>query len=255
MGEILNQLKTNARLGLKAFAVLIDPDKISNEDALINLIDSAVRHKVDYFLIGGSLITSDNFSEVIATIKKMCSIPTIIFPGNNMQIDSGANGILFLSLISGRNPEFLIGQHVIAAPVLKRTKIEVLSTGYILIDSGGASTVSYMSNTQPIPADKYSIAACTAMAGEMLGFKLMYLDGGSGAKNPISQKMISAVRKSIDLPLIVGGGINALAKATKALEAGADLIVIGNGIEENPELMMEVSEKVKAMNYSLNIHQ
>lgn len=255
MSEILNRLRTNAKIGLKSLAVLIDPDKIASEEALIQLIDSAVRHKVDYFLVGGSLITSDNFSEVIATIKKMCSIPTIIFPGNNMQIDSGASGILFLSLISGRNPEFLIGQHVIAAPVLKRTKIEVLPTGYILVDSGGATTAGYMSNTQPIPADKYSVAACTAMAGEMLGLKLMYLDGGSGAKNPISQKMISAVRKSIDVPLIVGGGINALGKAIKALEAGADLIVIGNGIEENPELLVEVADKIKAMNYSLNIHQ
>lgn len=257
MHQILTQLRNKKRQGKKSFAVLIDPDKIHNSNSFAALVNSCVENKVDFFMVGGSLITSDNFSEVISTIKKMCDIPVIIFPGNNMQIDASADGILFLSLISGRNPEFLIGQHVIAAPVIKRAHLEVLPTGYMLVDSGGQTTVSYMSNTTPIPADKYSVAACTAMAGEMLGLQLIYIDAGSGAKMPISQKMISFVHKSINIPLIVGGGINSISKAVKALEAGADVIVIGNGIEDNPPLLVEIADRIDTINAKsqLNIHE
>jgi putative glycerol-1-phosphate prenyltransferase len=159
-----------------------------------------------------------------------------------------ADAILFLSLISGRNPDFLIGQHVISAPILKKSSLEILPTGYILVDSGKQTTVSYMSNTTPIPHDKPEIAACTAMAGEMLGLKLMYLDAGSGAQRAISPKMISIVRKSVDVPLIVGGGIRSANEAYEAMLAGADTIVIGNGIEKNPALLAEVSEKIDDFN-------
>jgi putative glycerol-1-phosphate prenyltransferase len=153
-----------------------------------------------------------------------------------------------LSLISGRNPEYLIGQHVTAAPILKKSKLEILPTGYMLIDCGKQTTVSYISNTTPIPYDKPSVAVCTAMAGEMLGLKLLYVDGGSGAQMPVSAQMIAAIRKSVDIPIIVGGGISSPKKAAEALTAGADLIVIGNVIEKDPNLLIEVSEQINAMN-------
>ncbi len=153
-----------------------------------------------------------------------------------------------LSLISGRNPELLIGQHVIAAPLLKQSKLEILPTGYMLVESGRLTTVSYMSNSIPMPHDKPSVAACTAMAGEMLGLKLMYLDAGSGAQYAVPQGIIAAVSEATDTPLIVGGGIDSGEKAYTALEAGADVIVIGNGIERNPLLLPEIAQCVKAFN-------
>jgi putative glycerol-1-phosphate prenyltransferase len=164
-------------------------------------------------------------------------VPVVLFPGSNLYIHSDADGILFLSLISGRNPEFLIGQHVVAAPLLKASGLEILPTGYMLVDGGKPTTVSYISNTQPIPADKADIAACTAMAGEMLGQQLLYLDAGSGAENPVSPGMISAVKKATSLPLLAGGGIRSGEQARNAWEAGADCIVIGNVLESNPGLL------------------
>jgi putative glycerol-1-phosphate prenyltransferase len=189
-------------------------------------------------------VTTANLGEVIKHIKENVSIPVVIFPGSSLQIDPAADALLFLSLISGRNPDLLIGQHVIAAPILKNNKLEVMPTGYILINSGKITSVAYISNTTPIPEDKYSLAACTALAGEMLGLRLIYLDAGSGAENEISPKMISTVRKAVNVPLIVGGGINTSRKAIAALEAGADLIVIGNALEKDPNLLTEISDKV-----------
>jgi len=188
---------------------------------------------------------------VVRTVKENVNIPVILFPGSTLQIDPAADAILFLSLISGRNPDLLIGQHVQAAPILRNSGMEVMPTGYILINSGRTTSVAYISNTTPIPEDKYSLAACTAMAGEMLGLKLTYLDAGSGAEREISQKMISSVRKSIRTPLIVGGGINTSQKALAALEAGADLIVIGNALEKDPALLTEISDKVYDWNQAI----
>jgi putative glycerol-1-phosphate prenyltransferase len=199
---------------------------------------------VDFFFVGGSLVTTTNLNEVIKHMKENVSIPVILFPGSSLQIDPSADAILFLSLISGRNPDLLIGQHVIAAPILRNNKIEVIPTGYILVNSGKTTSVAYISNTTPIPEDKYSLAACTALAGEMLGLRLVYLDAGSGAEREISAKMISAVRKAVSVPLIVGGGINTSRKAITALEAGADLIVIGNALEKDPNLLTEISDKI-----------
>jgi putative glycerol-1-phosphate prenyltransferase len=156
--------------------------------------------------------------------------------------------LLFLSLISGRNPELLIGQHVVAAPILKNTRLEVIPTGYMLINSGRITSVAYISNTMPIPDDKYSLAASTALAGQMLGLQTIYIDAGSGAEKEISPRMIASVRKSVTVPLIVGGGINSARKAIAALEAGADMIVIGNALEKYPDLLTEVSERVYAWN-------
>jgi putative glycerol-1-phosphate prenyltransferase len=245
--HILNRFISNKANGVKSFAVLIDPDKTDTSTCL-QLIRNSVENKVDFFFVGGSLITGNNMGQVIKLIKTHTSVPVILFPGSNLHIDMSADALLFLSLISGRNPDFLIGQHVISAPILKKSSLEILPTGYILVDSGKQTTVSYMSNTTPIPYDKPEIAACTAMAGEMLGLKLMYLDAGSGAQRAVSSKMISTVRRSVDVPLIVGGGIRSASEAYEAMLAGADIIVIGNGIEKNPALLAEVSEKIDDYN-------
>ncbi|MEK6481580.1 geranylgeranylglyceryl/heptaprenylglyceryl phosphate synthase [Catalinimonas sp. 4WD22] len=251
--NIYRSFLDNQAEGKKSFAVLIDPDKIEGQAACMRIINMALENKVDYFLVGGSLITGNNFGQIVRLIKEHTNIPVIIFPGSSMHIEPEADAIFFLSLISGRNPDLLIGQHVVAAPVLKRSNLEVLSTGYMLVGSGNPTTVSYMSNTMPIPADKPSVAACTAVAGEMLGQKLIYMDAGSGAEQPISSKMINMVRKSVDVPLIIGGGINNAHKAARAYEAGADTIVIGNGIEKNPELLVEIAELTARYNQQLKI--
>ncbi len=250
--KMLDMLTERKKTGRKSFVVLIDPDKIEDLSACVRIINLSLENKVDFFFVGGSLITGNNFSQVIHCIKEHCNIPVILFPGSNMHIEGTADAILFLSLISGRNPDLLIGQHVVAAPVIKRSKLEVLPTGYILINSGNHTTVSYMSNTTPIPEDKPSVAACTAMAGEMLGLQLIYLDAGSGAPFPVSHKTISVVRKAVDVPLIVGGGINNRHKAAQAMEAGADVIVVGNGIEKTPELLTEIAELM--YDYNNNLH-
>jgi putative glycerol-1-phosphate prenyltransferase len=240
---------------LKSIAILIDPDEYTTLENLLKLIDLSISAKIDYFMVGGSLITKDTQQLIIHTIKHNCEIPVILFPGSSMHIDVEADGILFLSLISGRNPELLIGQHVSAAPLLKRSNIEVLPTGYMLINGGNDTSVSYMSGTTPIPADKNSIAIATALAGQLLGMKLIYMEAGSGANIPVSPSMIQAVKDEIDCPLIIGGGINTKEKAKQAFEAGADVIVIGNAIEKDPNLLIEVSHLVDNMNRELlNIH-
>lgn len=249
--SLQKNLKKNRKRGLKSFAVLLDPDKVDFRSAG-KLLRLAVESKVDYFFVGGSLITNDGFEALIEMLKRETSIPVIIFPGSNLQLSNGADGILFLSLISGRNPEYLIGQHVAAAPSLKKSKLEVLPTGYMLVDCGKPTTVSYISNTTPIPYDKPSVAACTAMAGELLGMKLIYLDGGSGASKTISADMISQVKQAVKLPVIVGGGIKSVQKARTIIEAGADIIVVGNAIEEQPMLLTEIAEMISEYNASVS---
>jgi len=252
--KLLSNLCERKENGQKSFAVLIDPDKV-NLDNFTNLLDLCIEHHADYIFVGGSLITDYVMGDVISKIKSYTNIPVILFPGNSLHIDNQADAILLLSLISGRNPEFLIGQHVISAPVLRKSGLEILPTGYMLIDSGRQTTVSYISNTNPIPHDKPGIAACTAMAGEMLGLKLTYLDAGSGAMNPVSPEMIAAVRQSVDTPIIVGGGINSIKKAKNALSAGADVIVVGNGIEENIDLLREIAIIINSYQLVIDSYQ
>mgnify|MGYP001274878819 FL=1 len=232
--------------GKKLFAILIDPDKQKNS-VLSLIVQKANEANVDYFFVGGSLLTNDNLDECIKTIKNNSNIPVILFPGNAMQINKNADGILFLSLISGRNPELLINKQVISAPILKQTSLEVISTGYMLIDSGKPTTASYMSNTLPIPRNKNGIATSTAIAGEYLGMKLIYMDGGSGAEKPIEIDMIKQVSNQINIPLIVGGGICNAQKAIDNCNAGADLIVVGNAIEKNADLILEISKAVHSV--------
>ena len=229
----------------KQFAVLVDPDKPNNKQLeAISLLSSEAG--VDYFFVGGSLLSKNSLDNCIKILKSNSSIPVVIFPGNNLQISSLADAILFLSLISGRNPDLLIGNHVIAAPYIKESKLEVIPTAYMLIDSGKPTSALYMSNTMPIPADKSDIAACTAIAGEMLGLKLIYMDAGSGAKNPISADMIEKVRANTSSPIICGGGINSPEKAIEDCKSGADIVVVGNGIEKSAQLIKEVAAAVKS---------
>ncbi|MPR33721.1 geranylgeranylglyceryl/heptaprenylglyceryl phosphate synthase [Salmonirosea aquatica] len=231
----------------KSFAVLLDPDKI-DFSSFPDFLRKATEHKVDFFFVGGSLVTHYALDRLVAAIHQHTTIPAILFPGNSLHIEPSADAILLLSLISGRNPELLIGQHVIAAPVLRQSRLEILPTGYMLVESGKLTTVSYISNTIPMPHDKPSVAACTAMAGEMLGLRLMYLDAGSGAQYAVPDTIIAAVRAVTQTPLIVGGGINTGEKAYAALEAGADVIVVGNGIEHNPLLLPEIAQCVQSFN-------
>ncbi len=226
--------------GQKLFGVLIDPDKFHTTE----VITLAEETHTDFILVGGSLLSTGNFENCISTIKKKTKLPVLIFPGNNLQISKEADAILLLSLISGRNAEFLIGKHVVAAPILKASGIEIISTGYMLIESGRQTTASYISTTVPIPHDKHDIAACTAVAGEQLGLKIIYMDAGSGACNPVSEQMITQVCSSITVPLIVGGGINTPELARAACKAGADMIVVGNAIEKNPSIIEQIANAV-----------
>lgn len=239
---IYESILNNKKQGKKLFAVLIDPDKFESTE-VIALCESA---QVDLILVGGSIITNGNFEECVQSIKKQTKIPVLIFPGNNLQISKNADGILLLSLISGRNADTLIGNHVLAAPKLKSSNLEIVSTGYMLVESGKQTAASYMSNTNPIPADKDDIAMATAMAGEMLGMKLIYLDAGSGALNCVSQTMIKKVSSNTGIPLIIGGGINTPEKALAACRAGADMIVVGNAIEKDPTLIQGISKVIHA---------
>lgn len=244
IAELLSERKNVKR---KSFAVLLDPDKV-NFATFPDFLEYAVKYGVDFFFVGGSLITNYAIEELVAAIHQHTTIPAILFPGSSLHIDPAADAILLLSLISGRNPDLLIGQHVIAAPLLRRSGIEVLPTGYMLIESGRLTTVSYISNTTPMPRDKPGIAACTALAGELLGLKNIFLDAGSGAQFPVPAAIISAVRQTVETPIIVGGGIDSYEKAYTALEAGADVIVVGNGIEQNPDLLPEIAASMAVFN-------
>jgi putative glycerol-1-phosphate prenyltransferase len=231
----------------KGFAVLIDPDKLE-EQALLKTIQIAKNAGVDFFFVGGSLVVTDTLDTVVTTLKKHCDIPVILFPGSPDQITPKADALLYLSLISGRNPELLIGQHVISAPFVRQSGLEVMPVGYMLIDGGTPTTVSYISNTNPIPSNKNDIASCTAMAGEMLGLKLIYMDAGSGAQKAIPTVMISQVAKYIQIPLIVGGGITSAEKAKENCSAGADIIVVGNAVEKDPALISEIAAAIHSFN-------
>ena len=235
-----NSLIHQFREPRKQLALLIDPDSYSLEDVRkVALLAQEAR--VNFIFVGGSLLVEGDVDACIATVKESCDIPVVIFPGSPQQVSANADGLLFLSLISGRNPELLIGQHVVAAPMVKQSGLQVLPTGYMLVDCGRQTTASYISGTAPLPWDKPGIAACTAMAGEMLGLQLMYLDGGSGAERPISKEMIAAVRKSVNTPLIVGGGLRHPEDVYTACKAGADVVVIGNAIEKDASLLHEMA--------------
>lgn len=240
----LLSLKANKQCG---FAVLIDPDgvTVSSIQHIAKLCNEA---NVTFVFLGGSLMTSNHVYEIINAFKEITDIPVILFPGHPSQVEPNADALFFLSLISGRNAELLIGQHVVAAPKIKQSQLEVIPTGYMVIDGGKQTTVSYMSNTTPIPNDKPDIAVCTAWAGEMLGLKALYMDAGSGAEQTISAEMIQKVAQNIEIPLIVGGGMCSIGDVAKAINAGAQIVVIGNAIEKNPSLIKEIAGFIQSFN-------
>lgn len=227
----------------KLLALLIDPDKMQ-DDKLVHLVTEANDAAVDLIFIGGSLITGASLDACIEMVKSHSSIPVTLFPGSIMQISDKADALLFMSLISGRNPDLLIGNQVISAPYIKKTNLEIISTGYMLVDCGQSTTAIYMSGSPALPYNKPEIAACTAMAGDMLGLSQFYLDGGSGADKTVNPAIVEAVRKSVDKPIIVGGGIRNSDQALSICKAGADVIVIGNITEENPAIIKEIASSI-----------
>jgi len=230
-------MKTDNFPAKKSVALLLDPDKTTGE-SLTKIIEIAIESKTDYILAGGSL-TFTRIDQLIKSIKEKCNIPVILFPGNLLQLTYEADAILLLSLISGRNPELLIGNHVLAAPYLKNIKSKLISTGYILINCGTKTSVEYMSQTEAIPYDKTDIVVATALAGEMLGMKLIYIEAGSGALKPVPVAVIKAVRDNISLPIAIGGGLRSREEIEETFFAGADLIILGNGCEQNPQLLID----------------
>lgn len=239
--KLRNEFIALKKAGKKGLALLIDPDKVAIPDELDHIIALANASHVDFFFVGGSLMTQTKFEECVARIKDHSQIPVVLFPGDPSQLSPRADALLFLSLVSGRNAELLIGKHVIAAPRIKAYKLETIATAYMLIDCGKPTTASYISNSLPIPYDKGEIAATTALAAEMLGMQCLYLDGGSGAEKHISTDMISRVHKTSSLPLIVGGGIRSAAELQSLYLAGADVCVVGTAIERNPDLLFDLA--------------
>lgn len=245
--SIQDTIIKKAQAGQKQLAILIDPDKA--DQALINrLCETAQKLQADFFLIGGSLLTDGDLDRTLALIKQKSKLPCIIFPGSSNQVSAKADAILFLSLLSSRNSEMLIGQQVIAAPYIKRAEIEAIGTAYLLVESGAQTTASYMSNSTPIPANKAEIAASTALAGEYMGMKLIYLDAGSGAINQVPADMIAKVKNYTQQPLLVGGGIDNAQKLEDAYQAGADVVVIGNAFEKNPKFVEEIKDRLNRYN-------
>ena len=223
--------------GKKSIALLLDPDKAKG-DSLRNILMTANETGTDYIFAGGSL-TFNSIDNLIDEVRKFSSIPIVLFPGNLLQLTLKSDIILLLSLISGRNPELLVGNHVIAAPFLKNIREKLISVGYILISCGNTTSVEYISQTEAIPCDKPEIAVATALAGEMLGLRMIYLEAGSGAINHVPVNLIKSVRDNISIPLAVGGGIKNKNEIEAIYEAGADLIILGNGCEKKPELLVE----------------
>jgi putative glycerol-1-phosphate prenyltransferase len=230
MNPLYRQLVKAKKNQQKLLAILIDPDKIDPEN-IKNTIQKIKKIKPDWLLIGGSLISVKHLNKSVKKFRKHLDIPVVIFPGNPLQISYKADGILFLSLISGRNPEYLIGNQVIAAPLLHRSDLDIISTGYILIGDEHTTSVSYISNTLPVPSAKTDIALATALAGEMLGLKSIYLEAGSGAKQTVPLKTVRTISREINIPLIVGGGIKSQKEILQMWNAGADMVVVGTAFE------------------------
>ena len=221
----------------KSVGLLLDPDKTKGE-SLSEILKIASESRTDYILAGGSL-TFTGIDQLIKSIKEKCNIPVILFPGNLLQLTHEADAILLLSLISGRNPELLIGNHVLAAPYLKDIRDKLISTGYILINCGAKTSVEYMSQTEASPCDKTDIVVATALAGEMLGMKLIYIEAGSGAMRPVPVNVIKSVRENISLPIAIGGGLRSGNEIEATFSAGADMIILGNGVEKDSQLLVD----------------
>ncbi|MEJ5261827.1 MAG: geranylgeranylglyceryl/heptaprenylglyceryl phosphate synthase [Ignavibacterium sp.] len=247
--KIYNHLLNTIKHKGAAYLILLDPDKLS-EDKIPVFLKHCEKSGVDGFLVGGSLMVNGNFELFLSKIKSITHLPVIIFPGSITQVSSNADAILFLSVVSGRNPEHLIGKHVLAAPSIKKSGIEPISTAYILVESGTTTTAVYMSGSLPIPRNKPEIAAATALASEYLGMKLIYLEAGSGADKSVPDEMVKAVSEQCSIPIIVGGGIRDSATARKKVESGASIVVTGNFFEDenNWDLIKEFSNAIHIKN-------
>ncbi|GAB1415575.1 geranylgeranylglyceryl/heptaprenylglyceryl phosphate synthase [Paludibacter sp.] len=243
---IYRKILLNRELGKKMFAVLIDPEKCKGR-YLASIIAFLKISPPDFIFIGGSHVSS-SLDNIIELIKEEVSSTVVLFPGDASQFSENADALLFLSLISGRNPEYLIGQHIKSANLIKQSSVEVIPTGYILIDGGKLSSVEYISNTRAIPSDKLDIIRSTAVAGELLGLHLTYLEAGSGAAQPVPAEVINAVCNSLSNPIIVGGGIDTVEKLITAFDAGADIVVVGNAIESDFSKTTEFVDAVASYN-------
>jgi phosphoglycerol geranylgeranyltransferase len=241
---ITQQFQALKRNQQQAFAVLLDPDAIAPQQ-VVALAQKCNDAQVDYIFMGGSIMLTQHVDACIQQIKQHTNIPVVLFPGNPAQVSNYADALLYLSLVSGRNPELLIGQHVVSAPAVKSSGLEVISTGYMIIDGGVPTTVSYMSHSAPIPANKPDVALCTAWAAELQGKHVIYMDAGSGAQQPISTEMIQKVSSNIDIPLIIGGGIRTPEKIYENCQAGAQIVVVGNALEKDHSLIKEMSMATK----------
>jgi putative glycerol-1-phosphate prenyltransferase len=241
--SLLHTLVSARQQGKTLLGALVDPDHGSDE-TLIQLAQHLVAGGADLILVGGSLVTHHRQDHVVKTLKALTGKPVLLFPGSMLQLTAEADALLFLSLISGRNPEYLIGHHVTAAPRIRELQLEVIPTGYLLVDGGTPTTASYMSGTLPIPHNKPDIAAATALAGTYLGLQALYLDTGSGAQQAVSPAMVQAVAQTTEVPLIVGGGIRTPEMARQLAQAGATLIVVGQGFEDNPAAVAQFSDAI-----------
>jgi putative glycerol-1-phosphate prenyltransferase len=241
--KIYNQILSHIARGEKQIAFLVDPDKFKGDQSQ-QFIKAIQRHPPHLILVGGSLISTP-ISPLVSFLKENTDIPVVLYPGHPTHVTPEADALLFLSMISGRNPDLLIGSHIVAAPLIKQYNLETIATGYMLIDGGVPTSVEYISQTRPIPAEKTDIAVATALAGEMLGLKMIYMDAGSGALNPVPAKMIAAVKQNCSIPLMIGGGITTPQKLANAYNNGADLVVIGNALEKDPGLLKGFMEIVR----------
>jgi phosphoglycerol geranylgeranyltransferase len=227
------------------YFILIDPDKIRHDDISL-FVREATEAGADGFLVGGSLLMNNHFEKTILTVKSNTTLPVIIFPGSLFQVSASADAILFLVLISGRNPEHLIGNQVLAAPIIKSIGLEAISTGYMLIESGSTTSAEFISNTRPLPHNKPDIAVAHAIAAETIGMRMLYLDAGSGADTPVPDSMIDAIASRTALPIVVGGGIRTPLQAHQKVCAGASFVVTGTILEEqnHRSIIKEFAEAV-----------
>ncbi len=252
--KVSSLLQSFFETGNKGVAWLVDPDKIVHTEALLDF-SWVSESNLDLILVGGSQLDRSNFDEVVLALKEISGdIPIVIFPGSHYQLSAHADAILFLSLISGRNPEYLIGQQVLAAPIIQKMELEVLPTGYLLVNDQEITSVQYISQTTPIPNSKPNLAKATALAGQLLGMNFFFLDAGSGSKTPVSSEVILSVRQAVGRPIIVGGGIDSISKLKNAFQSGADLVVLGNSIEKDPDFLIEALAFKETMNRSLHVN-
>jgi len=239
MKFILKQIEEAKEKGEKLLAILLDPDKLDTKKVPA-IIDKISKSKINFIFVGGSTVKNGVTREFVKEIKRYTEIPIVLFPGDHNQITNFADGILFLSLLSGRNPEYLIEQQIKSVSILQKSDLEIIPTGYILIDGGKETAVQKVSKTQPIAQHKEEEIVQTACAGVYLGKKLIYLEAGSGAKNPVQPEIIDSVKTRIDIPLIVGGGIRSRDQLEQAYKNGADLVVIGTAFEENNSVLIKI---------------